>query len=401
MKTMIAITFLASWMAAGAQAQENTYLEIPIEGRFGDQVTARGVEDALKIAECLQAKHIVFSIDSKGGDQVVARDLYNILRKYDKAFRFHAVVKEATGVALAPVVWCETVFIRPGGRVGGVNLIIDEDRYSGIEPGVVLMNVALNAGEEARRHGRSAELVRAMIDPTEAVTAWRDNDCKVCVSKGMPDGIPGEEFIVMHMPGTVLTLSDRQAVDLEFAAPYDGDVAGLGQRLGLAGWVSAGEDGRRSMAKATQAETVKTAAALTDRRTFLIDQNARRRDAAKAAIERFLNLANEWQPKLETYSTYKERRVIWDGYWDGWTRETNRLTPEARRKWQDRTDVTVAALQKARAGVLEMKDLEKEAKGLSQPLTYTEGKLEEMRLDLELKIAMLVSERDKRFKDDR
>jgi hypothetical protein len=155
------------------------------------------------------------------------------------------------------------------------------------------------------------------------------------------------------------------------------------------------------MAKATQAETVKTAVAQTDRRTFLIEQNVKRRDAAKSAIERFLHLANEWHPKLETYSTYKERHVLWDGFWDAWTHETNRLTPEARRKWQDRTDVTVAALQKARAGILEMKDLEKEAKGLNQPLTYTEGKLEEMRLDLELKIAMLVTEREKRFKDDR
>jgi hypothetical protein len=282
-----------------------------------------------------------------------------------------------------------------------VNLIIDEDRYQGIEPGVVLMNVALNAAEEARRHGRSAELVRAMIDPDEPVNAWRDSGCRVRVSRWMPDAISAEEFIVMHLPGTVLTLSDQEAVDLEFAAPYDDNVAGLGRRLGLAGWVSAGEDGRRSMAKATQAEAVKTAAAQTDRRTFLIEQNARRREAAKSAIERFLNLANEWHPKLETYSTYKERHVLWDGFWDGWTHETNRLTPEARRKWQDRTDVTVAALQKARAGVLEMKDLEKEAKGLNQPLTYTEGKLEEMRLDLELKIAMLVTEREKRFKDGR
>ena len=45
--------------------------------------------------------------------------------------------------------------------------------------------------------------------------------------------------------------------------------------------------------------------------------------------------------------------------------------------------------------------VEKEAKELGQEAFFPEGKLEEMRLDLELKIALLVRERDKRFKDDK
>jgi hypothetical protein len=401
MKIFAGAAILAACLAAAAHAQENSYLEVPIEGRFGDQVTAQGLEDALKTAQCLGVKYIVFTVDSRGGDQVAARDLYNLLRKYDKAFQFHAVVREATGVALAVVVWCDTVFIRPGGNVGGVNLTIDEARYPGVDTSVVLQNIALNAGEEARRHGRSAELVRAMIDPAEAAYGWKDRKGAAQVSRWVPSDVNGSQFIVQHQAGKVLTLSDLQAVELGFARAYEGKVADLGCELGLKEWVSAGDAGQKAMTVATQAEQVRVAAAQGDRRQFLVDQNLRRRNATKASIERFLSLAHEWQPKLGTYSTYKETGRYWDNYWEGWTYDTGRLTPESRLKWKDRTDITVTALSKARGGALEMKFLEKEARELGQPALYPEGKLEEIRLDLEIKIAMLVRERDKRFRDDK
>src|SRR6185295_12404101 len=105
--------------------------------------------------------------------------------------------------------------------------------------------------------------------------------------------------------------------------------------------------------------------------------------------------------KLGTYSTYKETCHWWDRYWDGCGVDTSRLTPEARLKWKDRTDITVTALSKARGGVQEMKYLEKEARELGQEAFFPDGRLEEMRLDLELKIAMLIRERDKRFRDDK
>ncbi|MBI3854550.1 MAG: hypothetical protein HY293_02535, partial [Planctomycetes bacterium] len=332
--------------------------------------------------------------------QIAARDVYNVLRKYEKAFRFHALIRQATGVALAPVVWCDTIFIRPGGIIGGLNLVIDEARYPGMEAGVVLMNLALNAGEEAARHGRSAELVRAMIDPGQAVNGWRDSAGRVQISPWVPNDIHSADFIVQHPAGTVLTLTERQAAELRFARPYDGDVAALGRELGFPHWIAQGDAGRVAMTEAMKAEQFKAGAAADDRRQFLIDLNRRRRTAAKGSIERFLNLANEWNPKLGTYSTYKQTSRWWDSYWDGCGYDTGRLTPESRRKWRDRSDVTVAALSKARGGVLEMKYLEKEARELGQDLLYPEGRLEEMRLDLELKIALLIRERDKRFKDD-
>ena len=387
-------------LAAAAQAQENPYLEIPLEGRFGDQITARGLEEALKTAQCLGVKHVVFTIDSNGGDQLVARDVYNLIAKFNRTIQFHAIVRVATGVAVSPLVWCETILVRTGGKIGGVNLVIDGSRYPGVETSVVLMNLALNAGEEAKRHGRSAELIQAMIDPGQAVNGWRDSAGRVQISRWTPNDIHSDDFILRHPPGSVLTLSERQAVELRFARAYDGDAAGLGRELGFTGWTLLSDAGRHAMTDATVAEKVKLAAASSDRRQFLIEQNRRRRTAAKAAIERFLSLADKWHPKLGTYSTIKETWYWWGTSWEGCV-DTGRLTPEARKKWKDRTDATVTALSKARGGVLEMKLLEKEARELGQEPLYPEGKLEEMRLDLEIKIAMLVREREKRFKDDK
>ncbi len=398
MKTLKATLFLSVFQAATAQSQDNPYLEIPLEGRFGEQITVRGLEDSLKLAESLGAKHVVLTLDSQGGDQLVAKDIYNLLSKYDKTFRFHAVVREATGVAVAPLVWCETILIRPGGRIGGVNLIIDESRYPGMDTSVVLMNLALNIGEEAKRHGRSAELVQAMMDPGQAVNGWKDSSGRVQISRWTPEGVHSSDFILQHAPGSVLTLTDRQAMELRFARAYEGTVAGLGRELGFQAWTSKSDAARALMAHATVAEQTRTTAAKSYRRQFLIDQNRKRRAATKASIERFLNLAHEWHPKLETYSTYRETAHWWGTFWDGWT-DSGRLTPDARQKWQDRTDITVTALSKARGGVVEMKYLEKEAKELGQEALYPEGKLDDLKLDLELKIAMMVREREKHFRD--
>ena len=89
------------------------------------------------------------------------------------------------------------------------------------------------------------------------------------------------------------------------------------------------------------------------------------------------------------------------GYWEGGGYDSTRLTPEARRKWQDRTSITVSYLSKARGGVADMNRLEKEAKTMGLELMYPDGKLENIYEDLGITIAMLEREYEKRFMDDK
>jgi hypothetical protein len=262
---------------------------------------------------------------------------------------------------------------------------------------VILSNIALNAGVQAKERGRSAELVRAMIDPGEVVFAWKGAGGKAEFGLRLPPDIAKENILLEHKGGKLLTLGAEQLVALNFATAFDGPIDALGKELGIAGWTSKGN----ALATMTQAATTEKAAEdtkKTDRQAFLIDQNKKRREATKAGIERFLDLSHEWNPKLGTYSTQKE----WTGFWEGaQMTDTGRLTSESRRKWQDRTDITVSALSKAIGGIVEMKKLEKEAKNLGQEPMYPEGKLETMYEDLNLTRSMLEKERDKRFKDDK
>ena len=398
MKRMMAAVVVVAVASTGtAWAQEGGYLELPLKGRLGEEITVSGVEKALQGAKSAGIKNIVFNVDSSGGDQLVCKDLANLLRTSDSSFKFIAVVTQATGTAVVFTVRADKIFVRTGAMIGGARLNTAKiEQEAGVTQDVVLSNIALNAGVQAKERGRSAELVRAMIDPGEAVFAWKGADGKPEFGRRLPPEVAKDKVLLEHKAGKLLTLTSEELVALGFAKLFDGPVDALGKELGIDGWTSKGN----ALATMTQAATTeKTAndAKKSDRQTFLIDQNKKRREACKAGIERFLDISHEWNPRLGTYSTQKE----WGGFWEGASYDTGRLTPESRRKWQDRTDITVGALSKAIAGVVEMKKLEKEAKGFGQELMYPEGKLDTMYEDLVLTMTMIEKERDKRFQDEK
>ncbi len=397
MKTSMIAGVLGLLLLRSLQAQEGSYLEIPVKGKLGEEVTASGVEKALKGAKAAGIKHIVFSVDCSGGDQLVAKELVNILRNTDKDFTFTAVVQEAVGLGVVFIIRADKIFVRPGAKIGGVKLSTAKmEQDTGVGSDVILANIALNAGVQAKLHGRSAELIQAMIDPAEPVFAWKGAGGKAEFGRSLPPGTPKENILLEHKAGKVLTLTDAEAVTLGFAQKFEGTVADLGKALGIDGWVSKG-NALATMTEAAATEKTAQAGQQSDRQKFLIDQNRKRREATKTAIERCLEVAHEWNPKLGTYSTQPE----WSGYWEGSSTEGTRMTPEARRKWSDRTSITVSYLSKARGGVAEMKKLEKEAKILGQELLYPEGKLDAIYEDLGLTQAMLEREWDKRFVDEK
>jgi hypothetical protein len=389
-------TVLGLVLAGAAWAQDGAYLEIPVKGKLGDEITASGVEKALASAKAAGIKNIVFSVDSPGGDQMVAKDLVNLLGNKDKEFSYFAVVQEAIGTSLVFIVRADKIFVRPGAKLGGVHLDLSKAQQdTGVGADVILSNIALNAGVQAKLRGRSAELVRAMIDYSEPVYAWKGSDGKPEFGRTLPPGTAKDAILLEHKAGKVLTLSDTEAVALGFAQKYEGSVADLGKTLGIEGWTAKG-NASETLVQAAAEEKKTQDAQKSDRQQFLIDQNRKRREATKAGIERCLDVAHEWNPKMGTYATQQE----WNGYWSSGG-DTNRLTPESRRKWQDRTAITVDYLNKARAGVAEMKKLEKEAKTMGQQLMYPEGKLDAIYEDLSITVTMIEREWDKRFMDDK
>src|SRR5690349_11376490 len=109
-KTTMVAAVLGLALAKAGWAQDGAYLEIPVKGKLGEEITASGVDKALKAAKAAGIKNIVFNVDSAGGDQMVAKDLVNLLGNADKDFAYYAVVQQATGTALVFVVRADKIF---------------------------------------------------------------------------------------------------------------------------------------------------------------------------------------------------------------------------------------------------------------------------------------------------
>jgi hypothetical protein len=378
--------------APAAGAAKTPYLEIPVIGRIGAQVRPEEIEKALAYAEGHAVQHVVFYVDSQGGDALAARSIHLILEKHDKTLTYTAMVRDAVGVAMVIPVWCRSIFVLPGASMGGVHLNLDPARFGpGMTAGIILANVALNAGVVAERHGHPPELIRAMVDPAETVAVWRDESGTWQYAQSLPPEVAKPDVALEDGPRSTLTLSAEQAVSLGLARPFDGPVDRLGRELGLPGWASAGDAGKDAMAGVEPPNMTK-ALAKAKHPQWLLDQNVRLREATKEAIENYMNRANQWDPKLGTYSTIKE-----GNWWGSWQHDTGRLTSKARTEWRERTDTTIVALLHARQGIQEMIELDRQAKTLDIEPTYDDGKLQAYLKDVEAKIDLLQKHREQRY----
>jgi hypothetical protein len=378
--------------APSAKPPTTRYLEVPVIGRIGAQVRPEGIEKALTYAGAHAIPHVVFYVDSQGGDALAARSIHLLLEKHGRGLTYTAVVRDAVGVAMVFPVWCRDIFVMPGASMGGVHLNLDPARFGpGVTSGIILAAVALNAGAVAERHGHPADLIRAMVDPAETVAVWRDESGKWEYAQSLPPEVDRTHVELLDGPRSTLTLSAEQAVSLGLARLFDSPIDRLGKELGLPGWVSAGDAGKDAMAGIEPPNTTK-ALAKAKHPQWLIDQNVRLREATKEAVEKYMNLANKWDPKLGTYSTIKE-----GDWWGHWQYDTGRMTSKAKKEWRERTDTTIQALLHARQGIQEMIDLDRQAKGLDIESTYDDGKLQAYLKDVEAKIDLLQKHREQRY----
>lgn len=357
------------------------YLEIPIVGRFGAQVSPEGVRKALAYAARYRIPHVVFYVDSQGGDRLAARRIYETLQKYPD-MRFYALVRDSVGVAMAVTVFCEKVFMLPGSNLGGVVLESDDDGVSEDARALELAQVAYEVGQSAGKRGWPAPLVRAMIDPAETVYAWRDEGGKLVTAPRLPATVSRNAVIVSNGPDSVLTLNRTQAVNIG-ARSYNGTVEGLGAELGLEKWTRESDYGATAMMDSAKSQQRRTAVA-SRRKDVEIARLVQRRDATKKYIDRCLTLAHAWDPEQSAYSSFDKYEQKWERYWGGPLEPTITRT-----RWRELTDVTIDALTKAYQGIDRMKDLEDKAVDLGLEPLYAEGELEKYQDDIEVKVTLL------------
>jgi hypothetical protein len=370
--------------------RDTLYLEVPIEGEFGRDIFADGVNAALRYARRYRVRHVVLVVDSPGGDLDEVRATYNLLRQNQRRITFHALVRHCTDGALGVAVWCDSVHVLPGARIGGGSAVsappadpgrADEDR-------ILRAQIANEIVRQTSLTGPVAEIVGAMIDPGRTLAGWRDENGQIEIGAAPPAGLPADRLVFGVGSGETLALDYAQAVELGLE-PFEGDASALGGVIGLSGWKAESNYGRRVMAE-TAGRKRREAEDASARFAAAVEDNLRRREALERYLEENLKRAAEWNPSDASYDYYG-RRWGW-----GWRRGKLRLTADSRQRWTQRTDLAMSYLLQAAETVTALERLDREALELGLEPTFDGSELRWVKSDIQTKYDYFAANRDRR-----
>jgi len=365
-------------------AQDTLYLEVPIEGVFGKDVFADGVNAALRYARRYRIRHVVFVVDSPGGDLDESRATYELLRRNQRPLTFHAIVRECLDGALGVAVWCDSIHVLPGARLGGGSSgsgRADEDE-------LLRAQIANEIVRQAGLVGAVGEIVGAMIDPDRTVAGWRDEAGEIVVGAAVPPEVPATRQVFHVGPGELLVLDHAQALELGIE-PLEGGAAELGGAVGLGGWKAESDYGRRVMAE-TAGRKRREAEEASARYAAAVEDNVRRREALEQYLQESLQRAAEWNPSDASYDYYI-RRWGW-----GWRSGKLRLTQDSRQRWRQRTDLAMGYLLKAAEAVTALERLDREARKLGLKPSFEGTELGWVKSDIQAKYDYFAANRDRR-----
>jgi hypothetical protein len=370
---------------------QTLYLEVPIIGVLGQSVFAEGISSALAYAVRHGIQHVVFVIDSAGGDVDETREIYKTLKRFQEPLTFHGIFRKCQGEALAVGVWCDTVHLPPGGRLGGPfgSASAPASKDDAEEREIVWAQIAFKVVKETGRSGRPAEFVRALIDPSERLAGWKDENGVVQTGIEPPEGTPKERIIFQDGEGQVLELTQEQAVALGMPA-FRGGAPELGEALKLKSWTAESDYGLKAMERtaAQRQQRAKAAVAAFEEK---VKRNVSRREAASLQIENSLKEAAGWDPTKGSYETYSQ---YWNWGW-GWSGSSSasQWTAESQRRWKTRTDACMFYLQSAGKALVVMKRLDAEAVKLGLEPSFKSGEVDEWLKDIQVKLVALQKHR--------
>ena len=285
------------------------YMEVPITGPFGTEVVAEGVRTALAHANLYKIKHVVFVINSTGysgaGD---VQDIYGLLLKSRGKITYHAVVEQCLGDSLVIAGLCNSVHMKPDGRIGGWDQPGSAAASLSPEDAAVFRTqVADMLSQSVVGRPGKEKILRAMLDPTQPLAAWRDASGAIALGDSAPADVPAEQVIFASQPNQPLVLTAAQVESLGVPA-LGGNVQELGAVLGIPDWRSAGEDGKRfikTSADTRQARLADPEGKLWER----IKENASARESLDRSLERYVREAARLDPTDNSYDTLLAR---WD-----------------------------------------------------------------------------------------
>ncbi len=380
---------------ASFDLDDTLYIEVPISGRFGEQIFTDGINRALAYARRNAIGHVVFVIDSPGGDLDEAARAYKSLGRVRDDVQLHAYVKHCRGAALAVALRCDSVFLAPGAQIGGSDelLFSTQDDASALERQVVQSQFASQIAREATETPEGADVVRAMLDPRERLVLWTDEYDEFNTARALPMGVPPGRVVLSVGEGELLVINADTASRLGLAT-VPGGVGSLGELLGLEDWTLESDVGREAMDAARVANERRAASAQT-RFENQVRQNVERRERAAQAIESNIDLAIEWDPSAGEYASYGSVVRSKRGYLRIGSGGSRTWTEQSQRDWRYRTDAALNYLNNAQRAVRSMQSLDREAQSLGLDPTYPPGELQKIDGEIRRHMDYLQSNRNR------
>lgn len=347
------------------------YVEIPLVGKFGEDIYPKGVEAALDEAVAQGVKHAVIRIKSGGGEVWAAQGIAEVLARFQGRITTHALIEQALSASIWVVFSCDTIDVVPGATLGAA-VVYTRDKSTGAAEVDSKMNSALAAelGASAERRGRSAAVVRAMMIPGAELYAWKDRAGKVTISGEHPPSPEPQDLRVLSGRSDVLTLTSDEAVWLGLAGRLTSpNPAAIGPSRGIAEWTADGGSAAPTMEKYAKACT-----------KFRVEF-----DEASASLVSLATEARSLDPRKFNYQV---------------DAKSGDMTDDSRRRWTELSDRAIRAWTKAKETVATLTQLQAKSEELGlTPYAQSRTDAEEVKRivrEVDVKIADLRKDRSRR-----
>jgi hypothetical protein len=324
-----------------ASANSKTrYILIPVHGTIGEETNAVGLERALSLASKKQVEHVVFEIDSPGGFVYDAVETLKVLKKYDEAFYFHALVDGgAISASSVYVAAADDIWVRPDARVGGAVAYSKENSSGAAEVDAKFNSIwAAEIAARADSKGYPGEIFRAMVVLEAEV--WMDSEGKVTSSR------PAGNAQQIDSNSTILTIRASQMVKAGMAKEFAGEIRDMGTALKVENWIEIKGIGLRAMG-----DSAKERIALSERIDF----------ATKIYDEASKELDQDHPTKFNDYRVYlmfnqNEQNRNFNN-----RKTTAPQDAESVNKWRDRSRAAIKDLDRMIEALTELASVNRRA----------------------------------------
>ncbi|HEX2971394.1 MAG TPA: hypothetical protein VHP11_03625 [Tepidisphaeraceae bacterium] len=370
--------------------QDTLYLEIPIVGQFGQDIFAEGIRNALEYAATHRIPHVVFTIDSRGANNLdEAVETHRVLKAHADQVTYHAILRNCTGDALAVAIHCDSIFVAPGAVVGAAHVLPAPNANLSPEDAQTLRaQLIREAVSTVRARGGNGRFVQAFLDPTYKLAAWMNEAGKIEIGEEPSASVPADRLIFKVGAGQQLVLSAEQVARLGLPL-FPGNAQDLGALLQISTWRAESTYGSTAMQNAAKKAQAQLAAKQGQFESRVAD-NISRRQSADRALRYLIRQAETNDPSNASYESYSVR------WGRGWTSgQSEVMKDSSRRQWQWRTDQALGFLDEAHQAATTLKHLDAEAVELGLQTTYKPGELDGILKDLTARRDTLAANRDK------